>query len=550
MRPRSEFVIMRTNTRLRGESCQLCQAHLLQGFSGMQSGLNVEIVPTLTGRQSTSRAVTFPDGSLSAGPVRVEPGLDTRWSITTNMSLNATVNPDFSQVEADAPQLAANNAFALRFTEKRPFFLEGADLFRTPVEAVFTRSISDPLAGAKLTGKTGPHAIGALAAVDASNAILIPGPFGSSTTIVDERVASTLLRYRRDLGSNNTVGAIYTGRLSAGDYRNQVAGADFFLQPTSSLTLSGQALASETQYDSATVTDFGQPSGAFAGHALSSRLAYRGRAWYADLGHDVRTNGFRADAGFVPQTGYRQTNSYVSYDVRGSGRGGFTLIQPSVGAAHSVDEDGRLLSQGIGFGVYYEGPGQSNGWVNPEWRRDVFDSETHSLQRLWFGFNVRPRAWFRVGVSGYAGDEIDFRNGGQGDVVRVTPAFDAQIGRNVEIGSRHSFQRLEKDDVLVFDARVDELRGVYNLSARSFVRATLQYRRTEREPVTNPGLTRPTEQSLFSQFLFSYKVNPLTVLFLGLTDDRAGFDDIASDPVGLTRKGMTLFFKLGYAWRP
>jgi hypothetical protein len=152
MRPRSEFVIMRTNTRLRGESCELCQAHLLQGFTGMQPGLNVEVVPTLTGRQSTSRAESFPDGPLASGPVKVEPGLDARWNMTTNMSLNATINPDFSQVEADAPQLDANNAFALRFTEKRPFFLEGADLFRTPIEAVFTRSVTDPVAGTKLTG--------------------------------------------------------------------------------------------------------------------------------------------------------------------------------------------------------------------------------------------------------------------------------------------------------------------------------------------------------------------------------------------------------------
>jgi hypothetical protein len=188
--------------------------------------------------------------------------------------------------------------------------------------------------------------------------------------------------------------------------------------------------------------------------------------------------------------------------------------------------------------------------LNPEWRRDVFDSETQPLYRVWFGFNVRPRSWLRVGASSMVGDEIDFRNGGQGQVVRVSPSFDAQVGRNLELGTRHSFQRLEKAGVPVFDARVDELRGVYNLSARSFVRATLQYRRTEREPATNPGLTRPVDQSLFSQFLFSYKVNPLTVLFLGVTDDRAGFDELMREPVGLTPRGVTLFFKLGYAWRP
>jgi hypothetical protein len=212
--------------------------------------------------------------------------------------------------------------------------------------------------------------------------------------------------------------------------------------------------------------------------------------------------------------------------------------------------EGNLVSEGVGVSMFYEGPGQSNGWINPEWRRDVFDGVTHPLYRLWLGVNVRPRSWLRVGASSMIGEEIVFRNGGQGDVVRVSPSMDTQVGRNVEIGTRHSLQRLEKDGLLVFNARVDELRGIYNFSARSFVRATLQYRRTEREPSTNPGLTRPTEESLFTQFLFSYKMNPLTVLFLGLTDDRAGFDELARERVDLTQRGMTLFFKLGYAWRP
>jgi hypothetical protein len=414
---------------------------------------------------------------------------------------------------------------------------------------VFTRSITDPVAGTKLTGKSGPHALGLLAAVDESNAIVIPGPFGSSATTVDERVASTFLRYRRDLGSNNTVGAIYTGRFSGGDYRNQVAGADFFLQPSSSLTLSGQALASETQYDAETVADFEQPSGMFSGKALSARLNYQGRGLFADIGHDFRSDGFRADAGFVPQVGYRGTNVFTGYNHYGSGRW-YTLLQPSIGGARLEDMEGNLVSEGVGVSMFYEGPGQSNGWINPEWRRDVFDGVTHPLYRLWLGFNVRPRSWLRVGASSMIGEEIDFRNGGQGDVVRVSPSMDTQVGRNVEIGTRHSLQRLEKDGLLVFNARVDELRGIYNFSARSFVRATLQYRRTEREPSTNPGLTRPTEESLFTQFLFSYKMNPLTVLFLGLTDDRAGFDELARERVDLTQRGMTLFFKLGYAWRP
>jgi hypothetical protein len=548
MRPRSEFVVMRTNTRLRGESCQLCQAHRLRGFTGMDAGLDIELVPTLTARQSASRDATFPAGPLVRGSPDVEVGLDARWSLTSNLALNGTVNPDFSQVEADAVQLEANNAFALRFPEKRPFFLEGADLFGTPLEVVFTRSIADPSGGLKLTGKSGPHAIGALAAIDEVNALLIPGPQGSRSTVVDERVASTVLRYRRDVGANNTLGAIYTGRMSGGAYRNHVAGLDAFLRPARALTWSMQALTSVTRYDPAVAASQAQPEESFAGQAVYSNFQYSGRSWNGGVSGEIRTEGLRADAGFLPQTDARRFNAWGAYSLRGR-KGAYTLLQANGGVWHGERMNGELLSEGVWLNLYYEGPSQSRAWLNPERRRQTYRGETHELLVLWLGFDLRPLPWLRIVVNGNTGDEIDFRNAGVGRVIRVSPSFDAQLGRHVELGSRHSLQRLEKNGAEVFTARVDELRGVLNLNARAFVRGTVQYRRTTRNAESNPGLERTLDESLFGQALFSYKVNPLTVAFVGLTDDRAGFDSV-DGRASLTPRGRTLFVKLGYAWRP
>jgi hypothetical protein len=549
MRPRSEFVVMRTNTRHRDESCQLCQAHLLRGFAGMNPGVNVELVPTLTGRRSESRATDFPDGPLSSGGTELEPGLDARWSVTTNLALNATINPDFSQVEADAPQLDANNSFALRFPEKRPFFLEGADLFDTPIDAVFTRSIVDPSAGVKLTGKQGPHAAGALIAVDERNALLFPGPFGSAEASLDERVTSALLRYRRDLGEHNTVGVIYTGRFGTEAYRNQVAGLDLFLRPAASLTVNAQALVSQSRYGDSIATVFDQPHDAFAGQAASTRVTYRTRQWRSEVGTELRTADFRADAGFVPQTGYRDTWINGSHTLWGSG-GLLTRLESTLGAWHTAQTGGGLVSEGAWVNFYYEGPLQSSAWLNPMRAREWFGGEAHEIFGVWTGLNVRPRSWLRLGFSGNTGDQIDFRNGGVGHVLRLSPSVDLQIGRNAEAGIRQSFQDFEKDGEQLFTATVGELRGVYHLNARTFVRAIVQHRRTERNPATNPGLVRPLDEALFGQFLFSYKVNPLTVIFLGMTDDRVGYLENGHERVDLTQRGRTLFFKLGYAWRP
>lgn len=98
-----------------------------------------------------------------------------RWGVTPNVILNATLNPDFSQVEADSAQLDVNSQFALFYPEKRPFFLEGADIFRSQFEAVYTRNVAEPDYGIKVSGKQGPHAFGAFAADDQTLNLIFTG---------------------------------------------------------------------------------------------------------------------------------------------------------------------------------------------------------------------------------------------------------------------------------------------------------------------------------------------------------------------------------------
>ncbi len=116
----------------RAKDCLLCQENKIAGFSGIAPGRNLELTPTVTGSR-TDVVDTFPNGELVKGDEKVEPGLTVRWGVTPNTTLNATINPDFSQVETDSAQLEVNTRFALFFPEKRPFFLEGADLYLTPL---------------------------------------------------------------------------------------------------------------------------------------------------------------------------------------------------------------------------------------------------------------------------------------------------------------------------------------------------------------------------------------------------------------------------------
>ncbi|MEA2691369.1 MAG: hypothetical protein QOJ16_756, partial [Acidobacteriota bacterium] len=135
----------------RAKDCILCQENKVAGFAGIAPGRNLELDPTLTSQRSDAQPPgAFPEGGLDRGKTKTDPGLTARWGFSPNASLSAAINPDFSQVEADVAQLGINTRFALFYPEKRPFFLEGADLFLTPLQAVFTRTVADPDWGVKL----------------------------------------------------------------------------------------------------------------------------------------------------------------------------------------------------------------------------------------------------------------------------------------------------------------------------------------------------------------------------------------------------------------
>src|SRR5690606_19334805 len=137
--PRDERHQFRMYAADRNLACYLCEFQKFSGFAGIQAGKSFEIAPTVTA--SSTRGRPNYGEPFDSADNDVEPGLDLSWGITPNVIVNATLNPDFSQVEADAAQLDVNNQFALFYDERRPFFLEGQDLFDDSFDVVYTRNI-------------------------------------------------------------------------------------------------------------------------------------------------------------------------------------------------------------------------------------------------------------------------------------------------------------------------------------------------------------------------------------------------------------------------
>ena len=547
--PRSSNVETRSATWDRSDSCVLCQANVLTGVRGGAPGVNLQLTPTFTSARTERRGSSA--DPLVAEPTQRDAGVDAQWGITSDLTLNLTANPDFSQVEADVAQLDVNNQFALFFPEKRPFFLEGGDFFGTPIQAVFTRSIADPLGGAKLTGQLGDSGAGILMARDRSNNLLVPGADRSGSTQLDGDVTTGVARFRRDIGATSTIGAIYTGRESAG-YFNRVGGFDAFYRPFGAMTIQAQWLHSRSEYPDEVVTGFDLPSASLSGNAARLQSSVVTNNWVLNGAILDIDPDFRADAGFVPRAGILDGNASVARRWWGGADRWFTQLRLETGTWHIRDREGQQLHGGLWFGFRYQGPWQTaiDFWPNLFMEQRFGDRVYTDMSEYYFNVRTAPSGSWAVRVDGNFGDAIDFANNRPGRQLRVSPSLESRLGRNVELSLRHSYQRLDNGPSRVFTAHLSQFRTVYNFSTRSFLRAIVQYRRTDRNTEMYTAAVDRRSEGVFAQLLYSYKVNPQTVFFLGYSQDGSGLTDIdrVRDPI--TVRGRTLFIKLGYAWRP
>ena len=529
----------------RVKDCVLCQENKITGFQGIAPGRNLELDPTLTGiRSDTLPPGEFPDGHLQKDKSKLDPGLTARWGITPNVTLDAAINPDFSQVEADVAQLAINTRFALFFPEKRPFFLEGADLFLTPLQAVFTRTVADPDFGLKLNAKEGANALGVFVARDSINNLIIPSNQGSGFAFLDDNVDSAVVRYRRDVGSRSALGVLYTDRESKGgdDYHNRMGGLDGFIRFTPSDTIRVQYLRSDTLYPGAVALANGQHLDAFQDDAYHVQYDHFARSWkgfvlYQDLGPD-----FRADSGFIPRVDVKNAEGQYERFFYGDRNSWYAQATLGAHALRIEDHQGRMTDRTYELFGTYQGPLQSAFDLHLYHNFTFYAGSDFDLDQALFHFTIYPTGGIKLGLVGQFGDDIDLENIRPARSVTLLPSVQLRLGPHLNINASYEDARLRVTGGQLFDAQLAQARIIYQFNVRTFVRAIIQYQDIER----NQGLylfpVDHRDSNLFGQFLVSYKINPQTVLFAGYTDTRAGVFQIP-----LTQTDRTFFIKLGYA---
>ena len=523
-------------------SCYLCQISKLEGFQNLEQSRNLEVIPTITSSSSESRNPEDGDWERKNNS---QGSLDLRWGISQDTYLNATINPDFSQVEADSLQLDVNNTFSLFFPERRTFFLDGADYFDTYENLVHTRNIASPEYGLKLTGKTNQNTYGLVAANDETTNFIIPRSLSSRVASIEGLESKVAIgRYRRDIFENSTLGALVTDRRGK-NYNNTVLSLDSTLRPTAQDTISIQAMHSTSEYPNNIQTEH-QQEAELNDNSYVIEYQHNDRQWDWRLGYYDWGDDFRADLGFVNRVDFKHMVATIGRTWRWDGDGFFSRIRFAADYDRTEDQSGLQLEEETEFFINMSGPLQSylNGLFGSSetyWNGKYFDEQFNMIN---VGFSPNPNLTLSSMIR-YE-DVVDFANTRLGYSKRWGPRINYRFGRHFQVNLRHQLQEFESDSKPLFRANLTDLRATYQFDARSFVRLTVQYADRERNVENYIRVVDATSKNLGAQLLYSYKLNAATRFFLGYSDK--GFQNDIYDSIEYTNR--TFFAKFSYAWQP
>ena len=546
---------------VRANASFLIQSGTFKSLTGLRRGLVMDVTP-----EFTSRLDGAPESSTSYGYQNIDPelGVNVRWGVTQNLSAAGTVNPDFSQVEADVGQVTVNQRFALFFPEKRPFFLEGLEQFDTPNALIYTRQIASPIAGAKLTGKVGGTAVAYIGAVDDNGAVPRFHP------IVN------LLRLRRDLGASSTLGLVYTDRIVESSW-NRVLGAD-------ARVIWKKIWFSDAQF----VNSWTQPGGTAARSGQLWDVTLYDRTGYS-YGNHAELVGvspdFEAQSGFVNRRNIvqgRLANRFTWYGKPGArleNATTFILLQPTW-RYHDFFKLGSTLEGNINEQWLFTlrgGWGVNANYQNAHQRFDPLayapyqvDSAgtripfvvPHGRYNLWggnIGFNSPSRA-LTLSASIGAGMGVIFAEATESRGLNAFIGITWKPTNAVRVDGQWIHQRLTRaaDGSWFSTANIPRLRLEYQLTRDIFFRYVGQYTAQQidalRDPRTGDALVingqpqpRATDTRFRNDLLFSYRPIPGTVLFFGY-----GSSLTEPEPFSfgrLTRTSDGFFLKASYLFR-
>jgi hypothetical protein len=606
-------------------SSTLAQEGHITGLEGISTEHTLEVIPSVTISENGKRVSTLTPAQLAADPTVFDPGrlvneplkfdvgVTAKYSVTPTVTLDLAVNPDFAQVEADQTVVTANQRFPIFFEEKRPFFLEGIDIFQTPIQAVHTRTIVDPDVAVKLSGKRGKNTFGLLFASDNAPGNFTdeekqdPATLPSIARFIGKNSYDGILRLKHDVGKQSYIGVLFTS-YNFIENHNQVGGIDGRFQINNQKTFTFQVLATTSRgcfFEPALNAHRPGPSdGCFAGYDSSdvtrpaetneyyrngNGLAYQwnynsdSRHFHYGANGNGRTQNYRAELGFTRRLNTNNAGAFFAYNSEQKPKA--TLINWNISNGFGINFNWQGLSQDVNYSTNFNLNFQHNTSVgvsaNVGYER-LFEQE-FGLQRnstrpgAFFGgperstsqhgmflyANTKPSQKYSFQVNlGTGWNSFDYDFGALPKFVRVSPAgladpnapLDPGPGKSLDVGVGMDYKPTKPLHIEISWEQSKLRRNDTGLLA--FQDNIYSFRGTYQFSRFIWARARVDYDTLTSnargQLLFGYTPNPGTAFYVGYNDD---LNYNSNNPFtgqfepGFHRNGRTFFIKLSYLFR-
>lgn len=546
---------------VRANASFLGQSGTLEGLHDLKRGLVLELTPSTVGRLDGRRADDGgwkydADGAISG---------DARWGIQENLTLTGTINPDFSQVEADVGQVVLNERFALFYPEKRAFFLESLELFDTPSQLIYTRQIVAPKAGVKLGGKIGRFNAATILAIEDQN-------YSASGT---DNPVFAVARIRRDLGSSSTLGTVLTAREDGGDF-SRLAGADLRIYHSKLYYAEFQGVQSWTRSGGSDTS----------GPLMKATWDRTGRAWGFNASLSAIAPDFNAAAGFVNRTGvtsghiYNRLTMYGEQGALVETAGSFFTVS-RIWDYEDMSAGAIEGSEGISPSATLRGGWRLGGNVSRNFfgfresdyvDYSIFSADTTigstpftvpGIERnLWSGSAsvTTPTYEFVTGSASVGfGNTALFAEGSTGNSLRLTASVDVRPTNQIRASVQFTRLTLDRsfDGSRFSSESIPRVKIEYQLTPAIFVRVIGQYAARTRSPLIDrdgrailiDGVRDDGSELNDFRFdwLFSYRPTPGTLVYLGYG---ATMEEVGQRRFqNLTRSVDGFFAKISYVFR-
>ena len=528
--------------RVEGFSQQMAS---LEGLERLSRGRNIQVVPYgfLAGSRflDTEAPQIRNDGELRAG-------VDTKIVLRDSFTLDITVNPDFSQVESDEPQVTVNQRFEVFFPEKRPFFLENAGFFQTSENLFFSRRIADPRFGVRLTGKAGPWAIGGLVIDDQAPGKVVPGDDPSH----DDSAAIAVLRLQRELPKQSFVGVLVTSRDFASS-SNRVYSFDTRIKLSPTWVFNGQVMQSYTR----------EIDGEhLSGPAFIAEISHEDRNLQYIATYTDRSPDFRSQLGFIPRVDVRQIESFAAYRWRPN-KGRVQAYGPNFYVQLNWDRRGRMQDWRVNMPFAIDLKGNTSLFVRHSQFFERLEDQGFRERSNDVIFSTSWLKWLTVFASIFSGVGVNFSppagllpasansvNGEFGFTLRPVSQFSLE---QTYIYSRLGTRDERSPSISIFNNHIFRSKVNYQFTRQLSLRGIIDYNSV----LPNTELVAlERDKRLTADALLTYLLNPGTALYVGYTDSHQNLAIERTNPPTLRRTsspttstGRQFFVKVSYLLR-